>query len=94
MHTAWDPLIDDPVSSFTAYFDEDNSEVCTTSPLPCSPVAEPHKALNALQSLEVSQQSFYLDLRACAVASDPPALQQGHMDSGSMVCTMDQHCLL
>jgi hypothetical protein len=50
--------------------------------------------LYALQSLAVSRQSFYSDLRACAVASDPPALQQGHMDGGSMVCTTDQRCLL
>jgi hypothetical protein len=94
MHTASGPLIDDPVSNFMAYFDDDNSEACATTPPSCSPGAAPHQALYVLQSLAVSCQSFYSDLCACAVASDPPTLQQGHMDSGSMVCTTDQRRLL
>jgi hypothetical protein len=69
MHTASGSLINDPVSNFTAYFDDDNSEAWATTPPSCSPGAMPHQALYALQSLAVSRQSFYLDLRACAVAS-------------------------
>jgi hypothetical protein len=62
--------------------------------VPCPAATEPHQALYALHSLDISRRSFYSDLRACAVASDSPVLQQGHMDGGSMVCTTDQRRLL
>jgi hypothetical protein len=88
------PLIDNPLSSFAPYFDDDISKAPTTHPVPCPPATEPPQALYALHSLDVSRRSFYSDLHACAVASDLPVLQQGHMDGGSMVCTMDQQHLL
>jgi hypothetical protein len=88
------PLIDDPLSSFAPYYDDDISEAPTIYPVPCPAATEPHQALCALHSLDISRRSFYSDLRACAVASDLPVLQQGHMEGGSMVCTTDQRCLL
>jgi hypothetical protein len=54
MSTAPGPLIEDPVSSFTSYINDDIPEVPTTPPPPCSPVNEPHQALYTMHSLDVS----------------------------------------